>query len=273
VSPGYFQAMGIPILRGRDFLPGETGGAIISEAMAALDFPDSDPLLGSIAMDGGRDPYLPIVGVVGSVRHMGLALPVKPEMYFPMAAPSTAGFECRHFVVGVRTAGAPQAMEGTLRNLIRSLDPDLPLGWVQPLAESVELDREDAQARSLLLGCFAALALGLSGLGIYAVIHFLTALRTREIGVRMALGARVADVVGLVLGQGLRMALAGTAAGLVLALILGRFLGTLITGVRFWDPSTLAAVVGVLVLVGAAACLLPALRAAKVDPMAALRSE
>jgi len=273
ISTGYFKAMGIPILKGRDFAPGETEGVLISEGTARRDFPHSDPLQGAISMDAATEPFIPVIGVVGNVHHHSLTEDPHPEMYFALANTHSGGFAIQHFVVMVRTSAAPAAMEATLKQALRELDPDLPLGSIRTLEYAVAQDRQAAKARGLLLGSFAGLALLLSGIGIYAVINFLTALRTREIGVRMALGARVADVVRLVVGQGLRMALGGVAVGVVIALVMGRFLDTLIAGVKFWDPSTLGLVVSVLALVAAAACLLPALRASRVDPMIALRSE
>ena len=273
ISTGYFRTMGIPLLQGRDFLPGETAAVIISRGFRDRHFRNSDPLQGRISLDGAHEPFYPVVGVVGEVHHSGLAQPTEPEMYFPAGCPRSGGEGGGGFTVAVRTTVRPEAMAKALKQALHELDPDLPLGKVGSMAEALTQDRQSAEARSVLLGSFAGLALILAGVGIYAVMAFLTGLRTREIGVRMALGAQVRDVLSLVVGQGLRMALAGIGIGVGIALLMGRTLGALISGVPFWDPATLAAVVLVLFLIAALACLWPALRAARVSPMVALRNE
>jgi putative ABC transport system permease protein len=273
VSPGYFRTMGIPVLQGRDLAEGETNACVVSDTLARRDFPRGDALQGALSFGDDSGPFLPIVGIVGTVRHDGLASVPRPEMYFPAFGEGGGGTGMVHFALAVRTTISPAAMTGAIKNAVRDLDPDLPVGNILTLEEAVATDREAARARSVLLGAFAGLALLLAGVGIYAVINFLTALRTREIGVRMALGAQVRDVLSLVLRQGLRMALAGILAGIGLSLLLGRFLETLISGVRYWDLSTFGLVSAVLALVCAAACLLPALKAARVDPLIALRNE
>jgi len=272
ITPGYFRTMGIPILQGRDLEPGETGAVVISEAMARREFPHGNPLEGRISLDRQSDPFLPVVGVVGNVRHQSLANEAEPEMYFP-ALDTRPGDGLRVFSVVLRTVPAPEALLPVLRNTLREMDPDLPLGNARPMDAALVRDRKGAQSRSILLGTFAGLALLLAGVGIFAVVNFLTALRTREIGVRMAMGAQVRDVLNLVVGQGLRMTLAGVAVGLAAALALGRTVASQLVGVSPWDPSTLGSVAVLLAGVGALACLLPALKAARVDPMVALRNE
>lgn len=273
VSPGYFKAMGIPLLRGRDLLPGETDSVVVSESLARRLWPGVDPLSGAVSWDRKNQPFLNVVGVVGDVRHVSLAEPPREELYFPLAFdPEGASGERGYFVL-LRGTAAPRTLIPFLEGALHDLDPDLPAGNPRPMAESLDRDREGAQARGLLLGSFAALALVLAGVGIYAVVHFLTALRTREIGVRMALGARVEDILRMVLWQGVRMVLGGVAAGAAVSLVAGRLLEAQIFGVRSWDPVTFLAVATVLGSVGLLACLPPALRAARVDPLRALRSE
>ncbi len=272
ITPGYFRAMGIPILQGRDLAPGEAG-VLINRTFALRHFAHSNPLAGRVSLDGQNDPYLPVVGVVGDVRHHGPAAGIMAEMYFPVTARRAGGESLNFFTVVLRTGPEPRTMVPALRGILRDLDPDLPLAGTRTMEELLSRERQGAQIRSILVGSFAALALLLSGVGIYAVISFLTGMRTREIGVRMALGAQVRDVVRLVVGQGLRMALWGVAAGVAISLALGRAVDSQITGVRSWDPVTFTLVAAVLALVGILACLLPALRAARVDPLVALRSE
>ncbi len=273
VTPGYFKAMGIPILRGRDIAPNESTTMVVNEAFARKHFPGGNVLEGRVSMDRREEPFLSIVGVVGDVRHASLSKGGQPEMYFPMASVSDAGFPIPSFVVVLRTVPDPAGMLPVLKRVLREVDPELPLGNPRTMETVLTRDRQDAQARSILLGSFAALALVLAAVGIYAVVTFLTALRTREIGVRMAMGAQVRDVLKLVVGQGLSMALGGVAAGVVISLAMGRALDAQIAGVTSWDPATFVTVAGLLSLVGALACLLPALRATKVDPMVALRNE
>lgn len=273
VTPGYFKAMGIPILRGRDIEPNETGTMVVNESFARKHFPHSNPLEGRVSMDRKEEPFLQIVGVVGDVRHARLAKEPLPEMYFPMASLPREGFPIPSFLVVMRSTPDPRSMIPVLKRVLGEVDPDLPLGRPRAMEAVLAQDRQEAQARSILLGSFAGLALLLAAVGIYAVVTFLTTLRTREIGVRMAMGAQVRDVLKLVVGQGLRMSLAGVAAGVVISLAMGRALDAQIAGVRSWDPATFATVAAILSLVGAVACLLPALRATKVDPMVALRNE
>ena len=271
VTAGYFRAMGIPILAGRDLEPEETDAVVVSAGFARRHFPAGDPLAGRISMDGDHEPFLPVVGVVADVHHESLATDPLPEMYWPVSNLHSGGFALRSFMVVLRTVPEPMAMVPALKQVLRAMDPDLPLGSARSMDATLVNDRKEARARSILLGSFAGLALLLAGVGIYAVISFLTALRTREIGVRVALGAQVADVVRLVVGQGLRMALAGIGAGVLASLVMARALDAQIVGVKSWDPFTFITVAGLLALVGAAACLLPAWKAARVDPMVALR--
>ncbi|BDU74262.1 ABC transporter permease [Mesoterricola silvestris] len=273
ITPGYFKAMGIPVLQGRDIAPNEAGTMLVNEAFARKHFPRGNALEGRVSMDRREEPFLSIVGVVGDVRHSSLAQGARPEMYFPMASLTGEGFPIPSFLVVLRTVPDPAGMIPVLKRVLHEVDPDLPLGRPRTMETVLNQDRQEAQARSILLGSFAGLALLLAAVGIYAVVTFLTAQRTREIGVRMAMGAQVRDVLTLVVGQGLRMALAGIAGGVVISLAMGRVLDAQIAGVRSWDPATFALVAGLLALVGAAACLLPALRAARVDPMVALRNE
>ena len=273
VTSGYFRAMGIPILAGRDLAPEETDAVVISAGFARRHFPLGNALTGRVSFDRESEPFMPVVGVVADVHHDSLATDPSPEMYWPVANVHSGGFALRSFMVVLHTVPEPMVMVPSLKQVLRAMDPELPLGSARSMDATLARDRQEAQARSILLGSFAGLALLLAGVGIYAVISFLTGLRTQEIGVRVALGAQVEDVLRLVVGQGLRMALAGVAVGVLASLAMGRFLDAQLVGVRSWDPLTFILVSGLLSLVGAVACLLPALRAARVDPMVALRNE
>jgi putative ABC transport system permease protein len=273
VSPGYFQAMGIPFLRGGDFSPSSEATAIVNESFARRHWADGDALGRRISVEGSGGPWKTILGVVGDVRQEALNAPPEPEIYFSMLELPPVHAPLSGFSLVLRTAGRPQSWIPALKQALRESDPELPVGNPRTMDELVRRSGRETRSRSALLTGFALLALGLAGAGIYGVISFITAGRTREIGVRMALGARPEDVLGLVLGQGLRMILLGLVLGLGAALALGRVLESLLVGVEPRDPATLVAAAGVLLAVGVLACLGPALRAARVPPATALRDE
>ncbi|WP_306598607.1 ABC transporter permease [Geothrix sp. 21YS21S-2] len=268
VSPAYFRTMGIPLLRGRELEQGERDGAVVSRRFARRHFGEGDPLGRRVALERGQ--WLRVVGVAGDVRHNGLARDPEPEIYLPLTLGGPTSQSLGSFALVAR---GPAALAPALRGALREVDPDLPLGTVRAMASLVDQDRQATRAGSVLLGAFAALALLLAAVGIYAVLSFITGMRRRELGIRMALGATARDILGLVLGQGLRWIGAGIACGLAGAVALGRFIQSQIHGVRAGDPATLGAAALLLVAVGLAACLLPALRALRVDPWAVLRSE
>jgi hypothetical protein len=273
VSPGYFRAMGIPVLRGRDLLPGENDAVVVSASFARRHWPQGDPLAGAVSWDRTSQPYHPVVGVVGDVRHAGLAQEPVPEFYQPLAYDPTGGSGTHGYFLVLRGGTGPGVLVPVLERALREMDPDLPFSDAMAMDEVLDINRQGARTRGILLGSFGALALVLAGVGIYAVVHVLTSLRTREIGVRMALGAGTREVLGLVLRQGLRLVLAGIGLGALLSLAGGRILQAEISGVLPWDPATLGAVAALLGATGLLACLLPALRAARVEPTVALRSE
>jgi len=273
VSPGYFKAMGIPFLRGADLDPAQQGTAVVDEAFARRHWPDGNAVGKRISTDGPGGPWKTVVGVVGNVRHRSLSAPPEAEMYFSLLDIPPEYAPLRGFNLVLKTAGSPEGWVPALKQALRESDPDLPLGNVRPMATLMDRSAQATRSRGLLLSAFAVLALGLAGVGIYGVISFITGGRTREIGVRMALGAQVADVLALVIGQGLRMVAVGLAAGLVVALALGRYMEALMVGVQPRDPATLLGSVVLLLLVGALACLVPAWRAAQVHPSTALRND
>jgi putative ABC transport system permease protein len=224
--------------------------------------------VGKRVRTGDRSPWVEVVGVVGDVRHRGLDVDTRPEMFFPhLQTPS------RQMTLAVRTAGDPEALAGPLRQRVQAIDRDQPVGNVRTmeawLSESVASRRFSAA----VLGIFAAVAAGLAALGLYGVVSYSVAQRTHEIGLRVALGARPRDVLRLVIGQGMLLTLVGTAVGVAAALALTRLMSSLLFGVAATDATVFVTVPLLLVAVALVACYIPARRATKVDPMVALRYE
>jgi len=279
VSPGYFEAMRIPLRRGRLFQRADGRDAppvvVINETMARKFWPGQDPLGERMKFMGAdeddKTPWRTIVGIVGDVRQMRLNETPRQEMYFPFWQAKDNWMVPRDFAI--LTSGDPLSLAGAARQAVWSVDKDQPVSNVMTL-DSL-LDQEVAQRRvqAALLGGFAALALTLACIGIYGLLSCLVTQRMREIGVRVALGASAADVFRTVAGQGMTLAGLGIAAGLAGALGPSRLLGSLLFGVSPGDPLAYAAAVAVFVVVALAACYFPARRAARVDPMVTLRCE
>jgi putative ABC transport system permease protein len=245
--------------------------AIINEAMAGRRFPKGDAIGRRLRIGAGSsntNPWMEIVGIVGDVRHQALDAPPREEFYVPCAQRSSS-----EMVIVVSARGDVAGLAGTLRAQVRSVDPDQPLADVQPMEALVGQSLAPRRAAVLLLGVFAGVAVLLAAIGLYGLIAYSVAQRTHEIGVRMAIGARAHDVLVMVLRQGLTLTAGGVAVGLVAALGLARLMTGLLYGVGAADPWTYLTVPVVLALVAALASVLPARRAARVDPMAALRSE
>ncbi|HWS54265.1 MAG TPA: ABC transporter permease [Pyrinomonadaceae bacterium] len=278
VSPGYFRAIGLALRQGRHFDARDderaTPVAVVNETMAARYWP-GDSVLGKRFKVGALEdpaPWLTVVGVVEDVRQMGADAPVKPEMYVPhRQAAAFPHFAPRDLVV--RATVPPAGLVPAVRGAVREVDPQQPLAAVRTLDEV--LGRETAQRRTgmVLLTAFAGLALLLAALGIYGVLSYFVVQHTPEIGVRMALGARAADVLRLVVGKGMALALAGVGLGLAGAFALTRLMESLLYGVSPTDPLTFGALALLLTLVALLACLVPARRATRVDPIEALRHE
>ena len=271
VSADYFRALGIRVKRGRAFSASDSNGAppvvVINEAMARSFFAGEDPV-GKRIRTGDRSPWVEVVGVVGDVRHRGLDVDTRPEMFFPHPqAPS------RQMTLAVRASGDPLALAGPLRERVRELDRDQPVGNVKTMETWVAESVASRRFSVLLLGVFACVAAGLAALGLYGVVSYSVAQRTHEIGLRVALGARPRDVLRLVIRQGMILTLLGTAVGLLAALALTRVMSGLLFGVGATDAATFVTVPLLLVAVALLACYLPARRATKVDPMVALRHE
>lgn len=271
VSADYFRALGMQVRRGRSFTEFDVKqslSVIINEALAEQYWPGEDPLGKRILISKTNSQWREIVGVAANIRQSGVEAAPLPEMYEPTLR-NAAGF----YDLVVRSSVAPESLTRSLRAEFRQLDPDLPLFTVRTLAETVQMNLARQRFAMQLLGVFAGLALVLAAIGIYGVLAYTVAQRTREIGLRMALGAQRGDVLRLILREAMRWVLLGGLCGLVVALALSRVLTNLLYGVKATDPLTFASVAVLLVGVALIACLVPAWRAAKVDPMIALRAE
>ncbi len=270
VSPGYVRTMGIPWLRGRDFDEHDTADvppvAVGNDTMARQLWPGIDPIGRRLRLrDAG---WVTIVGVAGDVRHSGPSEPPQPQVY------TTHEQDARIFAcVVARTAGDPMAMAAPMRAALWSVDKDQPVWKVRALEELVAGSRGTARAMSLLVGVFAAVAVVLAGVGLYGVMAYAVSQRTREIGIRMALGAASGRVMRLVVGRALALTTVAIVLGATFAAALARLLGTLLFGVGPADPLTFLAAAAALATVGALAAYLPARRAAGIDPMRALAEE
>ncbi len=273
VTPQYFRTMAIPLRTGRDFNGGDTFDAprvaIVNEALARQAFPNGDVVGHRIMCGLDSLDFMTIVGVVGNVREYDPATSPLPELYMPYLQHPTYGASMR---LVARTSVEPLAVAEPVRAAIRSVDANLPARMTTmsgTVSESVATPR----FRTLLVGGFAVLALALAMAGVYGVMAYRVGRRTAEIGVRMAMGATAADVLRLVMGEGLRLAAAGVAVGCGLAFALAQVLRTMLFAVTPTDPFVFAAVPAVLLVTAALATAAPALRAARIDPLAALRAD
>ena len=268
VAPGYFEAMRIPLLRGRTFddrdAPGAPGAVIVNQAFARRYWPGQDPLGKTIRMGDGA---LAVVGLVADGKYVTLGEEPRPFFYLPLLQDHASSATL------IARAGDPVAALASVREVVRGLDRDLPVHDVKTLTDHLSLSLLPARLAAAVLGVIGLVALGLAGLGLYGVITYSVAQRTREIGLRVALGARRRDVVRLIVGQGMKLTAIGLLLGLVLAGAAARALSSLLYGVSPGDPATFAGVTALLAGVALLACYLPARRAARVEPMTALRHE
>jgi predicted permease len=274
VSADYFRVMGIPLRRGRAFTAADGSDAppvvIINETMARRFWPNEDPLGKRFRYGGDQStaPLMTIVGVVADMRRTGFDAPVRYETFRPNTQRVLT-----YLTLVLRTAGDPLTMVAPVRAQFRSIDPEQPVFEVASMNQLLSSMVAQRRFSMALLGIFAALALVLGVVGVYGVTSYLVTQRTREVGVRLALGAQPSQVVGLVVRQGMIVAAIGLVGGLVGALIAGRFITGLLYGVSPYDLATLAGVTAVIALATLAANWVPALRAAHVDPLTALRSD
>jgi putative ABC transport system permease protein len=272
VSADYFKAMGIPLLRGRVFTEQDTRNstrvAVISESMAKRVFTNEDPIGKRIHVTNGPTVFREIVGIVGDVKHYGLDQDTTLQTYEPYTQQPFS-----FMTLVVRAAGDPTNLTSAIRNQVLSIDKEQPVSGVRTLEQRVSTSIAQQRFSMLLLGVFAAVAMVLAAVGIYGVLSYAAAQRTHEIGIRMALGARAGNVLKMVIGQGMKLALAGVALGSGAALALTQLMKRLLFGVTAADPMTYVVIALSLTLVALFACWIPARRAAKVDPMVALRVE
>lgn len=282
VSTGYFDTLGLPIARGRAFsaLDGTPGheAAIVNQRFVAMHFPGEDPLGRHVRLIDGSSrsvdrsvPISPavIVGIVPTMRQRNIRdADPDPVIYVPYRVDPQ-----RSAVLLVRGSGDPAALTSVVREQMRALEPDLPLYSIQTLDQLLALEQRAQRVVSAMFAVFAAIALVLSSLGLFAITAYAVAQRTSEIGVRIALGARPADVLWLLLRQGLWQLAIGLAVGMTGALAVGRLLRSLLAQTSSSDPTTLVSTAAIMVLVSLAACFLAARRAAKLDPVSALRHE
>jgi putative ABC transport system permease protein len=270
VSDGYLATMGAPLLKGRDFTPEEAekeaGVMIVTQSVAQHLWPGQDPIGKAMVFGNNRPVKRVVIGVIPDTRILVISPEAHQGVYYPM----------RHFrtmTLIVRGRNGIAGLESAMRQQVHSLDADLPLYEVHPLTEVVRDSLAQQRFTMFLLMVFASLALVLAAIGLYGVLAYTVAQRTREIGIRMALGARSFDLLKMVLRQGLLLVGIGVAIGLSASLLLTGAMAGLLFGVRAHDPATFVLVAVVLALAALLACFIPARRAAKVDPMVALRCE
>jgi putative ABC transport system permease protein len=276
ISPGYFLTMGIPLVRGRAFSPADRSGSapvvIVNQTMAQRFWPGGNPIGNRITIvdpvHQNESTTREVVGVVGDVRHAGLDAPAGPEMYVPAAQ---APFLWMSLVV--RTTGDPALLANSVAAEVRALDPNIPVGKIQTMDQILTRWSAPRRFQTILLTSFAALALLLTAVGIWGVVSYSAAQRTHEMGIRMALGARPGDVLGLILGEGGRLVVAGVALGAAAAAGLTRLMQSLLFEVTPRDPATFLIVACVVGVAALGACSVPARRAMRVDPIEALRCE
>ncbi len=274
VTPGYFATLGIPLLAGRDVEERDTNSApyvaVISKSVAQRYWPGENPVGRHINI-GNFDRL--IIGVVGDVRFRGLERTNEPQVYCSWKQPNAVSPNYAPKDLAIRTAGDPMQLAAALRRIIHAADPSEPVVNVRPLEAIVEAGTASRRVPLGVLGAFGAIAFLLAAVGIHGLLSFAVSSRTQEIGVRMALGAQRRDILAMTLGDGIRLSGIGVVIGGVLAYPAGRLLESLLAGVKPGDAVTLGAAAGVAVLMTLAGSMLPALRAVRIDPTVAIRTE
>ena len=272
-SPTYLQTMKIPLLKGRWFTTADRAESpkvlVVNETAARMFWPGEDPVGHRIsAGQGGYSGGAEVIGVVGDVRYLQADEPARPDVYAPYLQSPRGGM-----MLYIRTSGDPAALIGAIRREAHALNRNLPLWDVKTMKERISQANSKARFSAVLLALFAGIALCLAAIGIYGVMSYLVTQRTREIGIRMALGARAGDVLALVVRRGALLALVGIGVGIGGALAATRALTTLLYEIQPGDPATYVEIAAILAVVALAACYIPARRASQVDPSGALRAE
>jgi len=283
VDENYFKVIGVPLVRGRFFETHDTADApgvvLINEALARREWPEGNAIgqrittpvryigpMGAVLKKTGT-PF-EIVGIVGNVRNASLTAQPEPAIYF-----SYRQFSFRGFNLVVSGDAAPGALIASIRTAVQRLDPNLPLSNERLLQAVVSDATDRPKALMLLMAVFAAVAVGLAALGVYSVLAYSVSQRRRELSVRLALGAQPRDVVRLVLRQGAALTMAGAAAGMVAAFVMGRTISSLLFGVSPADATAFMTALVVAFVAALAACVIPAIRAASLDPVDGLRAD
>jgi predicted permease len=287
VTAGFFSTLGIGLLEGRFLEPADardrTGAVVVSRALAEKYWPDGGAIGKRLTQSvdlgeetaGSDSPWQTIVGVVEDVRTLGMDVEPQPLLFFPLrqAVPEGVSTTPQSMSYVIRTSTSPTALVPAVRQAIWSLDPNLPIAGIQTMDALVKKSMARTSFTLMLLAIASLVALVLGTVGVYGVLSYVVTQRTRELGIRMALGAKGEQVERMVLGQGARLAGLGIGIGVVTALALTRVMASLLFQVSPTDPVTFAGAVAALVLVALAATYLPARRAAMTDPMEALRFE
>ncbi len=274
VTPNYFRTLGIPLVAGREFSEHDNADslrvAIINESLARRYFSGENPIGKRLTLGSPRpdNPWKTIVGVVKDIPHRSLESVAEPDWYLPYLQQPR-----REMFLMVRSSVDPASLTAAIRNQVLAIDRDQPVTAIQTMNEVIASTTAPRRFNALLLGIFAAVALTLAAVGIFSVMSYSVTQRTQEIGVRMALGARANDVVGLIVRQGMTLAMVGIAGGIIASIAATRTMTSLLYGVTAFDLATFAIISLFLATVALLACYLPARRAARIDPMAALRHE
>jgi len=278
VTDGYLEAMGERLVRGRVISPADSASsqlvALVNEEMARRYWIGRDPIGGRLRIGGPKRPWVTVVGIVADVRHNGITDVIKEKFYVPHRQwHLSTEFPIRSMALVVKTATDPMGVVGPIRQEIRTLDANLPVPNIQVMDDVVGATLSSPRFTGFLLVTFAGIALALSAIGVYGVLSYLVSRRTREIGIRLAIGAGRAQVLRMVLESGLVLALSGVGLGLTVALVAARFLRTMLYGVGPADPLTFVSVGVTLSLVALLSSLVPAWRATRVNPVVALKTE
>ena len=277
ITPRYFESMGIPLLSGRDIAHTDTKQSpnvvVINEVFARRHFAGENPLGHRLKLQGQERDPLRIVGVVGNVRQLGLDEQATPEVYVPFLQDPLSTTYQRSLIIVARTKSDPGAIAGSLRGALASVDKSLPVYALKPMTEHLRDSLARRRFNLILLTVFSCVALALAAVGIYGVISYGVTQRTHEMGIRLALGAKPRDVLKLVVRQAMVLALGGVGIGLLASWALTRLMKGLLFSVSVTDPMTFVAIAVLMTLIALIACLIPALRATKVDPLVALRYE